>query len=149
MSLATIDEIEDLSNHPEILLIDVRDPPEISSTGSIPTSINIPCKDHLIGVPFWCLYQRNFHCNRNETVPFFLFYFCHAVGTLEETLKLSESEFKGRFGRDKPTDDTAIIFSCKLGGRATKAAEIAIALGFENSRVFKGSWTEWAAHKNL
>lgn len=41
---ATIDEIEDLPNHPEVLLIDVRDPPEIKSTGSIPTSINIPCK---------------------------------------------------------------------------------------------------------
>lgn len=77
------------------------------------------------------------------------FAFVIAVGTLEETLKLSEAEFKERFGRDKPTDDTAIIFSCKLGGRATKAAEIAIALGFENSRIFKGSWTEWAAHKDL
>lgn len=41
---ATIDEIEDLPNHPEVLLIDVRDPPEIKSTGSIPTSINIPRK---------------------------------------------------------------------------------------------------------
>lgn len=44
MSTATTEEIENLPNHPEILLIDVRDPPEIKSTGSIPTSINIPCK---------------------------------------------------------------------------------------------------------
>lgn len=71
------------------------------------------------------------------------------VGTLEETLKLDEEEFKGRFGRDKPASDTEIIFSCKLGGRASKAAEVAKALGFDNSRVFQGSWTEWAAHKNL
>lgn len=71
------------------------------------------------------------------------------VGTLEETLKLSDEEFKTRFDRDKPSNETEIIFSCKLGGRAAKAAEVAIALGFENSKVFKGSWTEWAAHKNL
>lgn len=71
------------------------------------------------------------------------------MGTLEETLKLSDDEFKARFDRDKPTNDTEIIFSCKLGGRAAKAAEVAISLGFEKSKVFKGSWTEWAAHKNL
>lgn len=75
--------------------------------------------------------------------------YIYAVGTLEETLKLPEDEFKERFGRDKPTEQTEIYFSCKLGGRATKAAETAIALGFENSKIFKGSWTEWAAHKNL
>lgn len=140
MSLATIDEIEDLPNHPETLLIDVRDPPEIKSTGSIPTGINIPCK--------WQHIRRtlSFRSLMHQATRFA---FLIAVGTLEETLKLPEAEFKERFGRDKPTDDTAIIFSCKLGGRATKAAEIAIALGFENSRIFKGSWTEWAAHKNL
>lgn len=53
-----------------------------------------------------------------------------AVGTLEETLKLSDEAFKERFGREKPQEDTALIFSCKLGGRATKAAEVAEALGF-------------------
>lgn len=71
------------------------------------------------------------------------------VGTLEETLKLPDDEFKERFGRDKPASDGEIIFSCKLGGRAAKAAEVAQTLGFENSKVFQGSWTEWAAHKNL
>lgn len=44
MSIATTEEIENLPNRPEVLLIDVRDPPEIKSTGSIPTAINIPCK---------------------------------------------------------------------------------------------------------
>lgn len=61
----------------------------------------------------------------------FLFLCLHfPVGTLEETLKLSEDTFKERFGRDKPNPDTELIFSCKLGGRATKAAEVASALGF-------------------
>lgn len=71
------------------------------------------------------------------------------MGTLEETLKLPDDEFKTRFDRDKPSNETEIIFSCKLGGRAAKAAEVAVSLGFENSKVYKGSWTEWAAHKNL
>lgn len=44
MSIATTEEIENLPNRPEVLLIDVRDPPEIKSSGTIPTSINIPCK---------------------------------------------------------------------------------------------------------
>lgn len=44
MSFATLEEIENLPNNPDVLLIDVRDPPEIKSTGLIPTSINIPCK---------------------------------------------------------------------------------------------------------
>lgn len=42
--IATYEEVKDLPNHPEKLLIDVREPAEIAETGSIPTSINIPCK---------------------------------------------------------------------------------------------------------
>lgn len=38
------DEIKDLPNHPEKLLVDVREPNEVAETGRIPTSINIPCK---------------------------------------------------------------------------------------------------------
>lgn len=45
MEIVTTDEIENLPNRPEVLLVDVRDPPEIKSTGSIPTSINIPRKN--------------------------------------------------------------------------------------------------------
>uniref|UniRef100_A0A182QJV5 Rhodanese domain-containing protein n=1 Tax=Anopheles farauti TaxID=69004 RepID=A0A182QJV5_9DIPT len=42
--VATIADIEDLPNHPEKLLIDVREPSELAATGQIPTSINIPLK---------------------------------------------------------------------------------------------------------
>jgi thiosulfate:glutathione sulfurtransferase len=42
--IANYEEIKDLPNHPEKLLIDVREPDEIAQTGSIPTSVNIPCK---------------------------------------------------------------------------------------------------------
>lgn len=41
---ATFDEVKDALNHPEVYLIDVRRKDEIASTGSIPASLNIPCK---------------------------------------------------------------------------------------------------------
>lgn len=44
VEIATYEEVKDLPKHPEKLLIDVREPAEISETGSIPTSINIPRK---------------------------------------------------------------------------------------------------------
>lgn len=46
--IATYEEVKDLPNHPEKLLIDVREPAEIAETGSIPTSINIPCKFDIV-----------------------------------------------------------------------------------------------------
>lgn len=42
--VATYHEIRNLPNHPEILLIDVREFHEIERTGLIPTSIVIPCE---------------------------------------------------------------------------------------------------------
>lgn len=52
MSFVTFEEVENLSNQPDAVLIDVRDPPEIKDTGIIPTSINIPCKcDSIYSVP--------------------------------------------------------------------------------------------------
>lgn len=44
MATVTYEEIKDLPNHPEKLLVDVRNPDELQATGQIPTSINIPCK---------------------------------------------------------------------------------------------------------
>ncbi|XP_063700157.1 rhodanese domain-containing protein CG4456 isoform X1 [Culicoides brevitarsis] len=43
--IATYEEVKDLPNHPEKLLIDVREPSELQQTGVIPTSINIPLGD--------------------------------------------------------------------------------------------------------
>ncbi|XP_035784516.1 rhodanese domain-containing protein CG4456-like isoform X1 [Anopheles albimanus] len=50
--VATLAEVEDLPNHPEVLLIDVREPAELEATGRIPTSINIPLKtvQHELGL---------------------------------------------------------------------------------------------------
>lgn len=40
--IATYDDIMDLRNHPETLLVDVREPKELREMGEIPNSINIP-----------------------------------------------------------------------------------------------------------
>lgn len=40
--VATYEEVKDLPNHPEKLLIDVREPSELIEFGKIPTSVNIP-----------------------------------------------------------------------------------------------------------
>lgn len=42
------DEIKDLPNHPDVLLIDIRELYEIEATGQIPTSLNIPGKERII-----------------------------------------------------------------------------------------------------
>lgn len=44
VEIATYEEVKDLPNHPEKVLIDVREPEELKETGQIPTSINIPRK---------------------------------------------------------------------------------------------------------
>lgn len=46
--VVTYEYVKDLPNHPEKILIDVREPSELQETGSIPSSINIPRKKHFI-----------------------------------------------------------------------------------------------------
>lgn len=46
VEIATYEEVKDLPNHPEKVLIDVREPNELAETGQIPTSINIPRKEY-------------------------------------------------------------------------------------------------------
>lgn len=45
--IVTYEEVKELPNHPEKLLIDVREPDELNETGIIPTAINIPRKNVL------------------------------------------------------------------------------------------------------
>jgi thiosulfate:glutathione sulfurtransferase len=52
------------------------------------------------------------------------------VKTVEENLKLKPKEFLNKFGREKPTFETEMIFHCKGGGRAGRATELALSLGF-------------------
>lgn len=111
--IASYEEVKALPRHPEKILIDVREPDELAATGIIPSSINIPCKSLKV------------------TMIVQFIYFNISAKTLEDTLKLSREEFFEKFGRDKPKVDTEIIFHCKGGGRAGKATELAISLGFQ------------------
>lgn len=53
-----------------------------------------------------------------------------SVGTLEESLKLDDDAFKGKFGHEKPSLNQEVIFHCLKGGRAQKAADLGTKLGF-------------------
>jgi thiosulfate:glutathione sulfurtransferase len=54
------------------------------------------------------------------------------VSQVEAALKsTSDEDFKAKYQHEKPSLDQEIIFSCKLGGRAQKAADQAVALGFK------------------
>ncbi|XP_058178805.1 uncharacterized protein LOC131294778 [Anopheles ziemanni] len=111
--VAYYDEIVDLPNHPEKLLIDVREPTELAATGRIPTSINIPLK------------------------------------TVRTELTLSPETFEAKYGRQKPTAEDPIIFSCRSGVRAGQAAFEAEQLGFHNVKNYVGSWQEWGPRHGL
>lgn len=41
--IVNYEEVKKLADHPEKLLVDVREPDEVAA-GKIPTSINIPCE---------------------------------------------------------------------------------------------------------
>ncbi|EDV94625.1 rhodanese domain-containing protein CG4456 [Drosophila grimshawi] len=62
---------------------------------------------------------------------------------LEKALNLPDGDFKTSYGRAKPSTDAVMIFSCKAGGRAARAANLAKTLGFTNAVAYAGSWTEW------
>lgn len=60
--IATYDEIMDLPNHPEILLVDVRERRELRENGEIPDCINIPRKSqrlHLNPINTTCMNNGN------------------------------------------------------------------------------------------
>lgn len=67
----------------------------------------------------------------------------------ELALNMDPGAFKAKYGRDLPNKNTELIFHCKIGRRSHSAAEIAKGLGYENSKNYLGSWTEWAEKEGL
>lgn len=54
IEIASYEEVKDLPNHPEKILIDVRETDQVQKMGNIPTSVNIPSKKvflYLNGTP--------------------------------------------------------------------------------------------------
>lgn len=58
------------------------------------------------------------------------YYGLYSVAQVKEAFKLSSADFKAKYGKPLPANDQEVIFHCKLGGRAGKAAEEAKSLGF-------------------
>ncbi|KAF3908180.1 hypothetical protein AA313_de0201804 [Arthrobotrys entomopaga] len=57
---------------------------------------------------------------------------------------LPEDAFLDKFGFEKPSLDTELVFSCKAGVRSSSAARIAKMAGYKNTASYKGSWLDWA-----
>jgi rhodanese-related sulfurtransferase len=55
----------------------------------------------------------------------------------------SEKEFEDLYGFAKPSLDETIVFSCKAGIRAMKAANIAAQSGYTNLVSYSGGADEW------
>ncbi|KAI8424068.1 hypothetical protein MSG28_002689 [Choristoneura fumiferana] len=67
------------------------------------------------------------------------------LGTVSSVLsQMPESEFQNTFKRQKPTEDTELIFYCMIGKRSGKAQESAIKAGTKN---YLGSWNDWASRQ--
>ncbi|KAM7360141.1 rhodanese domain-containing protein CG4456-like [Cochliomyia hominivorax] len=67
----------------------------------------------------------------------------------ELSAKVDKGAFRAKYGRDKPDKNTEIIFHCKIGKRSQNAAELARSLGYQNTKNYLGSWTEWAEKEGL
>jgi len=67
------------------------------------------------------------------------------VSKVQETLQMENPQFSKVFGISKESfKKKQLIFSCKVGGRAAMACNIAEANGFSNVKNFQGSFLEWS-----
>jgi len=120
IEIATYEEVKDLPNHPEKLLIDVREPSEIEETGSIPRSVNIPRKFSLLWVDKdWLTFTIDVRCN-------------DSVGQIGRALsdQISDREFEFLYRVKKPKLDDKLIFSCRTGNRSNQAIQHVLPLGY-------------------
>ena len=68
---------------------------------------------------------------------------------LKSALQLDEPEFLQRFGFQKPTEtdeSVPIVVSCLRGGRAAMAYSAFQGLGYNNTKVYSGSFLDWVAN---
>lgn len=63
--------------------------------------------------------------------------------------KGDKDEFRKKYAREKPDFNSFLIFHCVEGGRAQKAAEQAIRIGYKNVKLYKGSWNDWIKQECL
>nr|XP_023025832.1 heat shock protein 67B2-like [Leptinotarsa decemlineata] len=66
------------------------------------------------------------------------------LGQLESVLKdVSNEHFYATYGKEKPTQNFPIIFSCRSGKRSASAQAIAQQLGFKRVHNYAGGWLDW------
>ncbi len=52
------------------------------------------------------------------------------MGDVGSALNLDAAAFKEKYGLEKPSQDAALVFSCRSGKRSQTALDIALVLGF-------------------
>jgi rhodanese-related sulfurtransferase len=107
------------------VLIDVREPAELSATGIIPGAVSVPLAsqpDALFLTP-------------DEFETRFGFPKPGVVATDD-----------GQGQQQQQRQDRDVVFYCKAGVRARSAAQLAIQAGYDPPRVsvYDGSWLDWA-----
>jgi len=65
------------------------------------------------------------------------------VADIEQQFSLPAAEFRDKYGVDKPDLEKELIVSCKMGGRANKAKEKLVGMGYSNVLVYTGSFMDW------
>ncbi|KAL1970687.1 hypothetical protein VTN77DRAFT_4331 [Rasamsonia byssochlamydoides] len=112
------------ATHKPVILIDVREPAELSSTGIIPGAVSIP----LASQPdAYFLSPEEFETRFGFPKP-----------------GVTPTEPPSGEGQERK-QESHIIFYCKAGVRARAAAQLAVQAGYDPNRigVYDGSWLDW------
>ncbi|XP_049765190.1 rhodanese domain-containing protein CG4456-like [Schistocerca cancellata] len=59
-------------------------------------------------------------------------------------MKVPDKIFKKKYGFDKPRPEDQIVFVCSTGARSYKALRAALHMGYNNARMFDGSFSDLA-----
>ncbi|KAL2007761.1 hypothetical protein VTN00DRAFT_7743 [Thermoascus crustaceus] len=118
------------TSQPRAILIDVREPAELSSTGIIPTALSIPLASQPDAL---FLSPEEFETRFGFPKPGV------ASSTASENFEVDET------GETKDVQDKPVVFYCKAGVRARAAAQLALQAGYDPARVgvYDGSWVDW------
>ncbi|EEP81682.1 predicted protein [Uncinocarpus reesii 1704] len=133
----TFDDINTRLAHPSstpTILIDVREPPELLSTGTIPTAICLPLRsqpDALFLSPDEFLTRYGFS----------------KPGVVSHK-EVPDGDYTV-VRQQQQTVDAELVFYCHAGVRARAAAELAVQAGYDGAKVgvYDGSWLDWAKRK--
>lgn len=62
---------------------------------------------------------------------------------------LSETNFKEKYGKEKPTKETKIILSCRSGKRSGMVQEMIQAMGYKNAYNYTGGYLDWENNQKV